>query len=240
MFRYPPYAVQLQSPVAMSMLKERRPTHNILKTNRLIFFQKAYYARFITELFTDLQLLLSRLYPDGQALCPPAVRSCPPNKYRSLDGSCNNVRHPERGTRGSPFRRLLLPSYSDGELSWAEHTDDGGSKNLWSLGQYLPAHTLNIPQDRHLKQTSVEVARGCTLLATNIADVCRDCLRRNSPGRRTDNIYPISIFVWFMLWRFVKSRCVTTQQTGPMCTSVSTLAVYKCSHVLFDLLNSRA
>jgi hypothetical protein len=58
---------------------------------------------------------LCRLGSDGKAPCPPAPSSCPPSKYRRGDGACNNVRHPEWGTGGSPFRRLLPPVYSDGK-----------------------------------------------------------------------------------------------------------------------------
>ncbi|XP_021931916.1 peroxidasin homolog [Zootermopsis nevadensis] len=53
-------------------------------------------------------------------LCPDVKTICPPSKYRNLDGSCNNVRHPEWGTRGSPFRRLLQASYSDGVTTQKE------------------------------------------------------------------------------------------------------------------------
>ncbi|KAJ9573877.1 hypothetical protein L9F63_008737, partial [Diploptera punctata] len=63
------------------------------------------------------------LGPDGKPPCPPSVRSCPPSKYRSLDGSCNNVRHPEWGSRGTPFIRMLPPDYADGVSAprWSEH-----------------------------------------------------------------------------------------------------------------------
>ncbi|XP_069697432.1 uncharacterized protein [Periplaneta americana] len=62
------------------------------------------------------------LGPDGTAPCVPPVRSCPPSKYRSLDGSCNNVRHPDWGASGTPFRRLFPPDYSDGVSGprWSE------------------------------------------------------------------------------------------------------------------------
>lgn len=39
---------------------------------------------------------------------------CPPSKYRSANGECNNVRHPSWGTRGAPFLRLMDPDYADG------------------------------------------------------------------------------------------------------------------------------
>ncbi|KAL1488622.1 hypothetical protein ABEB36_014425 [Hypothenemus hampei] len=40
---------------------------------------------------------------------------CPPSKYRTFSGECNNVRHRFWGARGAPFLRLLPPSYSDGK-----------------------------------------------------------------------------------------------------------------------------
>ncbi|KAF5284358.1 hypothetical protein FQR65_LT13575 [Abscondita terminalis] len=39
---------------------------------------------------------------------------CPPSKFRHPTGECNNVRHSQWGARGSPFLRLLPPSYADG------------------------------------------------------------------------------------------------------------------------------
>lgn len=42
-------------------------------------------------------------------------RPCPPNKYRTPSGVCNNVRHPAWGARGSPFLKLLSSEYSDGK-----------------------------------------------------------------------------------------------------------------------------
>ncbi|XP_068084351.1 uncharacterized protein [Anabrus simplex] len=56
---------------------------------------------------------------DGKAPCPPPlqVTACTPTKYRTADGSCNNVRHPEWGKRGAPFLRLLEPNYHDGVSS---------------------------------------------------------------------------------------------------------------------------
>nr|XP_012145980.1 PREDICTED: uncharacterized protein LOC100880086 isoform X3 [Megachile rotundata] len=44
-------------------------------------------------------------------------RPCPPSKYRTPSGTCNNVRHPIWGARGAPFLKLLPPAYSDGIAS---------------------------------------------------------------------------------------------------------------------------
>lgn len=39
---------------------------------------------------------------------------CPPSKYRTPSGACNNVRHPAWGARGSPYLKVLSPAYADG------------------------------------------------------------------------------------------------------------------------------
>ncbi|XP_043527129.1 uncharacterized protein LOC122537740 [Frieseomelitta varia] len=44
-------------------------------------------------------------------------RPCPPSKYRTPSGACNNVRHPVWGARGAPFLKLLPSAYSDGIAS---------------------------------------------------------------------------------------------------------------------------
>ncbi|KAF9408143.1 hypothetical protein HW555_012077 [Spodoptera exigua] len=36
------------------------------------------------------------------------------NKYRTIDGTCNNKEHPEWGRRGAPFTRIATPRYADG------------------------------------------------------------------------------------------------------------------------------
>ncbi|PBC26298.1 Peroxidasin [Apis cerana cerana] len=40
-------------------------------------------------------------------------RPCPPSKYRTPSGTCNNVRHPVWGARSAPFLKMLPPAYSD-------------------------------------------------------------------------------------------------------------------------------
>ncbi|XP_048519800.1 uncharacterized protein LOC109542192 [Dendroctonus ponderosae] len=42
--------------------------------------------------------------------------ACPPSKYRMATGECNNVRHSRWGNRGTPFLRLLPPTYADGKM----------------------------------------------------------------------------------------------------------------------------
>ncbi|CAG2067071.1 unnamed protein product [Timema podura] len=67
-----------------------------------------------------LVIRLSELNPGP---CPSGPPSCPPSKYRAPEGVCNNVRHPQWGSRGSPFLRLLPPNYQDGK-----YRDPGGGR----------------------------------------------------------------------------------------------------------------
>ncbi|XP_046387846.1 uncharacterized protein LOC124157292 [Ischnura elegans] len=39
---------------------------------------------------------------------------CPPSRYRTMDGSCNNLVHPDWGVAMRPLRRVIPPDYSDG------------------------------------------------------------------------------------------------------------------------------
>ncbi|KAL1122728.1 hypothetical protein AAG570_003055 [Ranatra chinensis] len=56
----------------------------------------------------------------------PRVSSCPPNtKYRTQDGSCNNLRNPHWGQAGTALQRILPPKYNDGVNSPRVRGDDG-------------------------------------------------------------------------------------------------------------------
>ena len=41
------------------------------------------------------------------------------SKYRSLDGSCNNLASPRQGAAGEPMPRLMDNAYSDGKFSFS-------------------------------------------------------------------------------------------------------------------------
>jgi len=66
----------------------------------------------------------------------PSGGPCDRNeKYRSYDGSCNNLENPLWGTSNSPFQRTLLPAYSDGVFKprQAVSGDDLPSARLVSI-----------------------------------------------------------------------------------------------------------
>lgn len=52
----------------------------------------------------------------GSQICETRRTRCGggPSRYRSIDGSCNNLRNPSWGKTNSALVRLLEPNYSDG------------------------------------------------------------------------------------------------------------------------------
>lgn len=46
--------------------------------------------------------------------CAPTVRCSENAKYRTFNGSCNNLERPTWGAANTPFLRLLNAEYSDG------------------------------------------------------------------------------------------------------------------------------
>ncbi|GBM07928.1 Chorion peroxidase [Araneus ventricosus] len=56
--------------------------------------------------------------------CPKRL-PCPTTKYRTSDGSCNNLRHPEWGKAFHTYARVLPPRYADG-INEARLSYDGG------------------------------------------------------------------------------------------------------------------
>lgn len=44
----------------------------------------------------------------------PAPPVCTKTRYRTFDGSCNNLQNPAWGTPNRPYGRLLTPKYGDG------------------------------------------------------------------------------------------------------------------------------
>ncbi|KAJ0177643.1 hypothetical protein K1T71_006516 [Dendrolimus kikuchii] len=54
------------------------------------------------------------IHVNDPGFCVRPSISCPKSKYRSIDGSCNNLEHPQWGQRGAPFTRIAAPRYADG------------------------------------------------------------------------------------------------------------------------------
>ncbi|XP_025194656.1 peroxidase-like isoform X2 [Melanaphis sacchari] len=61
--------------------------------------------------------------------CAPKMKCDPTAKYRSINGSCNNLEIPTRGAAGSPFYRLINANFSDGYYKLRVQTN--GSPLPW-------------------------------------------------------------------------------------------------------------
>jgi peroxidase len=60
-------------------------------------------------------LLLEKSSSSSSSQCDVEVNQspCPPSKFRSPTGECNNVNHRDWGARGDIFMRMLAPNYAD-------------------------------------------------------------------------------------------------------------------------------
>ncbi|XP_013192872.1 peroxidase [Amyelois transitella] len=73
---------------------------------------------------------------DGST-CKPLRISCSSSNYRSIDGSCNNLRRPGWGRRGAPFTRIATPRYADGIYAMPVSRSGRGLPNPRSLSTRL-------------------------------------------------------------------------------------------------------
>ena len=58
------------------------------------------------------QVSVSNTIIGGNCPAPPV---CEETKYRTIDGSCNNLANKEWGQAATAFQRLLPPKYADGK-----------------------------------------------------------------------------------------------------------------------------
>ncbi|CAK1543838.1 unnamed protein product [Leptosia nina] len=63
---------------------------------------------------TFLAYLENNVIRPHELYCKPFSKKCLDDKYRTIDGTCNNKEHPGWGRRGAPFTRIAVPRYSDG------------------------------------------------------------------------------------------------------------------------------
>ena len=56
--------------------------------------------------------------------------TCDQSKYRTADGSCNNLQHPLWGKSNTPFERIVPPAYADGLSNLRESVEGGELPNV--------------------------------------------------------------------------------------------------------------
>ncbi|XP_071443375.1 peroxidase [Hetaerina americana] len=83
----------------------------------------------------------------GSARCDQQPVQCDPkSKYRTIDGSCNNLNNPRLGTPNMPYGRLVPYRYSDGTSAPADFSVKGGqlpSPRLLSTTFFPDAHIFD-------------------------------------------------------------------------------------------------
>lgn len=116
-------ALALKVPAATSY----NVVHHNTKTRSLNPFSSTGFSDnfgFYNNLFSKPQTAAVRSSPSlspfqqflrqPSSMCPVAPITCPPSRYRTLDGSCNNLQNPAWGVANSRYSRLLTPRYGDG------------------------------------------------------------------------------------------------------------------------------
>lgn len=68
-----------------------------------------------SELITIFCRLGAPDTPPVGAGCSPPAAPCTNGKYRTLDGSCNNLKYPTWGAANTKYGRLVAPKYADGK-----------------------------------------------------------------------------------------------------------------------------
>ncbi|KAJ8718861.1 hypothetical protein PYW07_016417 [Mythimna separata] len=88
-------------------------SHEILSATKLLQMKMSTGSRTPNTFTSFLEHQGLRL--KDAAYCKSVKVCCSSsNKYRTIDGTCNNEEHPEWGRRGAPFTRIATPRYADG------------------------------------------------------------------------------------------------------------------------------
>lgn len=147
-----------------------------------------------------------------QEICPDIEAAfCFPQKYRTPNGECNNVKNPMWGVTGAAYLRLVAPQYEDGV----------GTPRVSGLsGEPLPdALTLSSrllwSQDRPHEHLTALAAIWGQFVAHDISYTLPlsgyEQVRRSSVGRPlVNNVWEVLIGVIFLECRWVTRREVDT------------------------------
>lgn len=79
----------------------------------------------------------------------PKQSFCHPHKYRSTDGSCNNLQHQQWGSPGTALQRILPPKYGDGINSPRTHADSGRPLPSTRMVSVHFAQDKDVPSDNY-------------------------------------------------------------------------------------------
>ncbi|XP_057663235.1 peroxidase isoform X1 [Diorhabda carinulata] len=128
---------------------------------------------------------------------PPA--DCPNTRYRSFDGSCNNLINPVWGTPNTPYTRLLPHNYGDGisNPSTAKSGNDLPLSRLVSLALYPdvpvedPLFTLNTMQYGQIITHDMSMILGSTQAQPHSTRCCSSDGQLLELANIPEHCYPI-------------------------------------------------
>ncbi|XP_050506213.1 peroxidase-like [Diabrotica virgifera virgifera] len=154
----------------------------------------SYFGNFVRPTFP------AQPTPDPSTLgCGTPPASCPNTRYRSYDGSCNNLRNPILGTPNTPYTRLLPQNYGDGisNPSTAKSGNDLPLSRLVSLVLYPdvpkedPIWTLNAMQYGQIITHDMSMILGSTQAQPHGTRCCSSDGQLLELANIPDHCYPI-------------------------------------------------
>ncbi|XP_072940468.1 salivary peroxidase/catechol oxidase-like [Epargyreus clarus] len=117
------------------------------QANNTVVYYDTYTGRFITlEKYREHQKNNNTFWCTGEFL-----RECDLHEYRRIDGTCNNLKYPTRGSRHTPPYRLLSPEYDRAPEFDPRRAKDGQALPLARLVRTTLLPEGRVP-DQHFTQ----------------------------------------------------------------------------------------
>ena len=122
--------------------------------------------------------------------CQPSLRCDYTNsKYRTADGSCNNLQHTSWGRAGMPFQRITPSIYDDGMSSPRTRATDGSElPNVREV-----ANIVLVDQDFPDLQFTVSLMQWAQFVDHDIAHTTFDTLQCCPVQNQLDECFPITV-----------------------------------------------
>lgn len=168
----------------------------------------------------------------GFAVCDPSIAPCTKGKYRTYDGSCNNLGNPRLGVANTPYGRLLPPKYSDGLQAPPVSVTGHNLTSARQISAILfpdakapdPKWTLALMQYGQIITHDMSLAAGTTQGKAHATMCCRQDLRVALPeDARNPACFPIEIPAHDPVFSKAGIRCMefvrTTNDISQGCNS---------------------
>ncbi|XP_013174136.1 PREDICTED: peroxidase-like isoform X2 [Papilio xuthus] len=100
-------------------------------------------------------------------ICTAYQSNCTKTRYRSYDGSCNNLANPTWGTPNNAYENMVQSNYADGVNSWPTASDGGSLPNTReiSIKIFIPKLEIEHKWNLNTQQWGQIVAHDLSLTA---------------------------------------------------------------------------